>query len=511
MYSDIREWSRVRRRVLRGGESIRHVASTEKISRNTVRKMVRLEVPPGYRRTDGVGPVVQRPIPIPWHAVQKVVRSLSERDAARYLCSVFNREFGQCAPNVEILRACELGVATAHRAAAERRTERWLKWVYQVDQRVDTLDGDIGLEQRSHLLRMLEPESKSQRNKSLVVLANNAGFSAHAIATHLAISRASVRKYLSAYKAGGLDALFARKARSRLQDNENLRKAVFGLLHEPPSQSGINRTSWKLADLRGVLADRGHDVSIDAIRGIIHSGGYRWKSAKVVLTSTDGQYREKLEHIKTVLSQLKPDERFFSIDEFGPFSVKTKPGRILVAPDAQPSVPQWQKSKGCLICTAALELSRNQITHFYSSAKNTDEMICMAKTLLAEYKDARKLYLSWDAASWHLSKKLSSFISEHNAAADLSREPLLELAPLPASAQFLNVVESVFSGMARAIIHNSDYATADAAKSAIDRYFAERNLHFMNYPKRAGNSIWRMERTSSEFSEANNCKDAAYR
>jgi hypothetical protein len=31
--------------------------------------------------------------------------------------------------------------------------------------------------------------------------------------------------------------------------------------------------------------------------------------------------------------------------------------------------------KGSLICTAALELSTNQVTHFYSKRKNTAEMI----------------------------------------------------------------------------------------------------------------------------------------
>lgn len=36
---------------------------------------------------------------------------------------------------------------------------------------------------------------------------------------------------------------------------------------------------------------------------------------------------------------------------------------------------QWQRSKGKLICTAVLELSTNQITHFYSKKKNTEEMI----------------------------------------------------------------------------------------------------------------------------------------
>ena len=45
-------------------------------------------------------------------------------------------------------------------------------------------------------------------------------------------------------------------------------------------------------------------------------------------------------------------------------------------------------------------------------------------------------------------------------------------AQLPAGAQFLNVIESVFSGMARGIIHNSDYCSVEAAKDAIDRYYA---------------------------------------
>jgi hypothetical protein len=86
----------------------------------------------------------------------------------------------------------------------------------------------------------------------------------------------------------------------------------------------------------------------------------------------------------------------------------------------------------------------------------------------------------------------------------------VEVAPLPAGAQFLNVIESVFSGMARAIIHNSDYATADDARNAINQYLRDRNLHFRNEPSRAGHKIWQRERCLSQFSEANNCKDPSY-
>ncbi len=71
--------------------------------------------------------------------------------------------------------------------------------------------------------------------------------------------------------------------------------------------------------------------------------------------------------------------------------------------------------------------------------------------------------------------------------------------------------QSVFSGLARGVIHNSNYMSADEAKAAIDRYFDERNNHFQINPKRAGKKIWGEERVSCEFHEANNCKDPRYR
>jgi DDE superfamily endonuclease len=164
-----------------------------------------------------------------------------------------------------------------------------------------------------------------------------------------------------------------------------------------------------------------------------------------------------------------------------------------------------------MILTAALELSRNQVTHFYSLKKNTDEMIKMADQLRSQYRTCTKIYLSWDAASWHISKKLFSHLDELNRQAVEEGFPVIETAPLPAGAQFLNVIESVFSGMARAILHNSDYPSAEAAREAIDRYFQERNEHFVRHPKRAGQKIGGQERVPGEFSEAHNCKDPLYR
>jgi hypothetical protein len=89
--------------------------------------------------------------------------------------------------------------------------------------------------------------------------------------------------------------------------------------------------------------------------------------------------------------------------------------------------------------------------------------------------------------------------------------PCIEILPLPAQAQFLNVIEAVFSGMARAVIHNSDYATVTDAQAAITRYLDDRNRSFALAPRRAGRSIWGQERMPAAFATTNNCKDVRYR
>jgi transposase len=388
---------------------------------------------------------------------------------------------------------------------------QWMKWLYTLEQPHRKHSGSKAIASINRIYDVLTPSPNLPRTRALVVLAKLEGFTVSQIARHLAIARATVRGYLSDFTSGGDEELFKGKVRPKKSQGLDLKMCIFTLLHEPPSLHGYNRTTWKMGDLREALNKYGHSAGDQVIREVIKEAGYRWKSAKVVLTSNDPEYREKYQHIQAILSALKDDERFFSIDEYGPFAIKMKAGRVLVEPHIQPTVPQWQKSKGWLILTAALELSRNQVTHFYSRAKNTTEMIRMTDILIKQYSTASKLYISWDAASWHISRELKYHINEHNEKAKFNKLPLIELAPLPASAQFLNVIESVFSGMARAIIHNSDYESTKVAMDAIDRHFMERNQYFLDNPKRAGNKIWGMERTSSEFIASNNCKDPAYR
>jgi hypothetical protein len=248
------------------------------------------------------------------------------------------------------------------------------------------------------------------------------------------------------------------------------------------------------------------------VREITKSAGWRWRKARKVLTSNDPEYRAKVQRILSILGELHESEAFFSIDEFGPFVIRAHGGRTLVGPGAMPTIPQRQRSKGSLIMTAALELSSNQLTYFYSPRKDTGEMLRMLAKVREEYADKSRIYLSWDAASWHMSKLLYAHVAEHNEAITKGTAlgPLVELAPLPARAQFLNVIESIFSGMARAILANSNYGSLEEARTAIEQYVRERNERFRQAPKRAGRKIWGAEREPASFSGSNNCKDPYY-
>lgn len=349
------------------------------------------------------------------------------------------------------------------------------------------------------------------RNKALLALALLQVLPLSHVQKYIQVSSSTLYRWKGLFVTEGFSALAApRHRRNLLVNRSDLKDAIFKVLHEPPTLHGFPRTNWRSVDLKQALQTQGLKTSLWTIRRIIRAAKYQWRKAKIVLTSSDPDYREKVDHIKGILKALSDEERFFFIDEFGPFRIRFMPGKQLCKAGEFPSVPQWQKGRGTLIITGALELISNQISHFYSEKKNTYEMIKMVEHLRREYKEAKKLYISWDAASWHISKKLAGRIEFLNGWALHDSAPLIELAPLPSRAQFLNVIEAVFSGMSRAVIHNSNFKNFEEAKGLIDRYFADRNHRFKEDPRRAGRKIWGREPCLAVFREENNCRDPRY-
>ena len=446
MYRDPKQWTYIRRLILEKGASRRGVARKTGLSRTTVRKMLASPRPPNKAsalsgaeeklleaacflagRRPSIEPTAYRRRAFYlWGRARDLVLKLDRpRGAAllREMAEVISGPADRNELNSDRSYSFSVGMGTRSSRPCGTRSGRklvrdWLDRLMRGDMRIADLSDLLSIEGLPLLVARVNDGTLRQRKKAATILANKRGIPIRTISASLSISHTSVRRYVRLFAEGGVETLFAAKRKSggRLAEIEQVRKHVFSLLHEPPTVSGINRTTWRMADLTRVLRERGTPVCAQVVREITRSAGWRWRKARKVLTSTDPEYREKVHHIQSILAQLQDNEAFFSIDEFGPFSVRAQGGRALVAPDKIPTVPQYQRSKGSLIMTAALELSQNQITYFYSPRKDTGEMLRMLSKLLQEYRRKNRICLSWDAASWHISKMLQSQVAKHNEA-----------------------------------------------------------------------------------------------
>jgi len=242
------------------------------------------------------------------------------------------------------------------------------------------------------------------RNKSLAVIYSLCGIHSNMIANFLFLYKRTIRKQIAKYyKQGFWRHLYPRNKKNRIYELPEIQNAVFSVLHSPPILYDINRTTWTVKLIQQIVNKQGYKIGRTSVDRIIRNAGYRFRKAREVLTSNDPDYSEKLGIITNILQKLGAHDRFFSIDEFGSFAIKKKGGRQYVQQGEHPTILKWQKSKGVLIIVAAIELSTNQITHFYSLKKDSEEVLKLLEILVQKYSGCRTIYLSWDAASWHSS------------------------------------------------------------------------------------------------------------
>jgi hypothetical protein len=110
----------------------------------------------------------------------------------------------------------------------------------------------------------------------------------------------------------------------------NRKDNIIKLLHETPKLHGLNRTSWTITALTAIYNQvYPETVSYMQVSYCLNQMGCSYKKSRDILTSQDLKYREKIENVQQILQHLKPTEKFFSVDEYGPVGVKIKGGRML--------------------------------------------------------------------------------------------------------------------------------------------------------------------------------------
>ena len=322
----------------------------------------------------------------------------------------------------------------------------------------------------------------------------------------------AIKKWISIFNGHGLDGLndSLKSKKRKIPDKvKEKTKRILKIFHHKPTEFNINRSNWTLGALAQAYEYKyGEKLSGSAVSYHLKRSDYSIRKARSVLTSPDPDYREKVEELLKVLRSLTDDEEFFFVDELGPLRVKKYGGRCFVKKGESLTTPQNQKSKGSITLSAALSAKTNQVTWVYEKSKDSSSMINLIESFFNQYHNKSKLFITWDAASWHSSNELLEWLDEFNQdTATFQHGPYIELIPLPSCSQFLNVIEAVFSGMKRAVIHHSNYQSEIEMKTAISLHFQERNDYFQKNPKRAGKKIWKID----FFNDHENIQSGDYR
>lgn len=375
----------------------------------------------------------------------------------------------------------------------------------------ENVRNELKIETLERITEVARNGAVALRKRALAILARSNGFSEALVAECLNMGAATISRACGDFRHSD-DPLQALRRRPRRKDDERRRRmanSLLEILHHNPNAYDVNRSNWTCESLADVYEQQHkHRISGSTVGRCLKEAGYSRKKSRQVLTSPDPEYREKVELVLATLHSLRGDEMFFFIDELGPLQVKRYGGRCYTPRNRTPTHPQNQHSKGSIIFHAALSATTNQVTWVYDSAKDTSGMIDLVELLSNQHHDKSRLYITWDAASWHSSNQLMEWVAEFNAVSCARKDgPMIEFVPLPTSSQFLNVIETVFGTMKKTVIHGSNYGSQEEMKTAISRHFRERNEFFKLNPRRAGTKIWEID----FFEDPNHIRGGNYR
>lgn len=315
-------YKRLRREYEHGVGTIRGVATKYKVHRRTVRAALKNAVPPKRKATPRGRPKMALAIPFVDMILENDLKAaFNQRHTAHQIWELLQVK----------MPACDIGESTVRAYVRTRRVEldvagkafsqtaaAWMMEVLHSDASLRVIEREFPSGPASSLLGLIKSGQLRDRKKALAVLGSLRGIRTTAIARCLQMSRKTVARYSNCFTSGGLDALSPAKA-TKPKDDPEREQLLFSLLHSPPSAHRINRTSWRMNDLHRIMAESGHRTSKQRIRTLIKKAGFKWRKAKIVLTSNDPEYHAKVDIIKQILSGLRKDEAFFSIDEYGPF------------------------------------------------------------------------------------------------------------------------------------------------------------------------------------------------
>ena len=336
-------------------------------------------------------------------------------------------------------------------------------------------------------------EEKRRTVRAAILLDSLTGLSDQAIADKHRVNRNTVVLSINKCLQFGLDAALGelpRPGKPRVVPDD----AIAWVLHcacQKPKDLGYSYELWtyKLLTnhIRKHCTDAGHPalgkLSRSKLHRILTQGEIRPHKVRYYVERRDPEFERKMADVLHVYKEVQVINAGLvngTLPESGTISISfdEKPGIQALAPTApdRPPVPGQYPSHlrdyeyerlGTVSLLAGLDLHTGQVTEIVSDSHKSSDFIVFLQKLDAAYAPSLKIRLVLDNHSAHISKETKIYLA--------TRPQRYEFVFTPTHGSWLNLVENMFSKMARTMLRAIRVASKQELIDRIHQYFEEVN------------------------------------
>ena len=259
---------------------------------------------------------------------------------------------------------------------------------------------------------------------------------------------------------------------------------VLNLACTKPSEHGYPDELWSytlMTDHIRKSRSSLKNMSRSTVFEILNEAEIRPHKVRYYVEKRDPDFEEKMAtvlHVYREVDMINNDVIIPELKDTITISFDEKPGMQAISmtseelppvPGKHPSVTRDYEYKrlGTLSLLAGIDLHNGIVTETVSRTHNSNDFIAFLKKLDSSYPGGKKIRLILDNLRVHTSTKTREYL--------LTVPNRFEFVFTPKHGSWLNIVEMLFSKLARTMLREIRVKTVDELKNRIEQYFQEIN------------------------------------
>ena len=350
------------------------------------------------------------------------------------------------------------------------------------------LKPDISEEELKDLkrIRSSTKEEKRRVTRASIILDYLDGYSDDRIAARNDVNKNTVKKCLSKLREFGMETALndlPRSGKPRIITDDD-RSWILNLACTKPSDHGYPDELWSYTIMtEHIRKNRPSLMSISrsTVFEILNEAEIRPHKVRYYVEKRDPEFEEKMATVLHVYREVDMINNGVIIPELKDtitISFDEKPGMQAISmtseelhpvPGKHPSVTRDYEYKrpGTLSLLAGIDLHNGTVTEIVSRTHNSDDFISFLKKLDSSYPGEKRIRLILDNLRVHTSEKTREYL--------LTVPNRFQFIFTPKHGSWLNIVEMLFSKLARTMLREIRVKTIEELENRIHLYFQEIN------------------------------------